>query len=237
MVLFALAMFVAGGAFGQQDPDTSDSVLLIDDFQQDSDGSLPSKWRMRRDKSLVPLTESYMHDDEKFTVVREGSNLFVRAYSRDEAAHIYMGNEEGGFDWDIRTHPVLEWDWRANKLPANASEDVEQLNDSGGGLYVIFDIEGFLIKRPRTIKYVYSSSLPVGSVVKHGKLAVIVASSAIDGIGNWVHVSRNVAEDYRNVFGGEPDRRPLSLRLWSDSDNIGTEAEVDFDNLKLLKAE
>lgn len=238
--LIALALFVTlplGNATAQQQADTPAEVILIDDFQQDEDGAIPSKWRRRSDKELIPLTESYMNEDEKFTIIRDGRNLFLRAYSRDEAAHIYMGNSDDGFDWDITTHPILEWEWRANKLPLNASEDVEQFNDSGGGLYVIFNIEGFLVKRPRTIKYVYSSSLPVGSVIKHGKLAVIVVSSAVNGTGKWTHVSRNVAEDYRSVFGGEPERRPLSIRLWSDSDNMGTEAEVDFDNLKLRSTE
>lgn len=220
-------------AVGQSD--SVDAHVLIDDFQQDVPGELPSRWRMRKDKRLVPLSQNDMRENERFTIEQEGSNRFLRAYTKGEAVHIYMGNSEDGFDWDIRDHPVLAWDWRANELPVNASEDVERFNDSGGGVYIIFDIEGFLVKRPKTIKYVYSSSLPVGTVVSHGKLVVIVASSALNGTGEWTHVRRNVAEDYRRVFGGTPDRYPLSIRLWSDSDNMNTVAEVDFDNFMLLK--
>ena len=46
-------------------------------------------------------------------------------------------------------------------------------------------------------------------------------------------IQRNVVEDYRRVFGEDPPSKPLFLRLWSDSDNTDTVAEVDFDNVEL----
>ncbi|GMQ81654.1 MAG: DUF3047 domain-containing protein [Rhodothermia bacterium] len=210
--------------------------VLVDDFEADENGDLPHRWRMLRDKKLVPLKPSFMRPDEEFYVVEEDGNRALRVFSEGEAVHIMMENGDDGFDWNINEFPKLAWDWRARQLPENAREDDERMNDSGAALYVIFKMEGLIIRRPKAIKYVYSSTLPVGAEVSYGKLKVLVVASAIDGIGDWVHIERDVLADYRRLFRADPPRRPLSLRLWSDSDNTDTPAEAYFDNIKFLSA-
>ena len=207
--------------------------ILIDDFESDDSGSIPTKWRALYNDRLVALTPQFMNDREFFEVRRENGNGYVRAFANGEAAHINMGNGDG-FDWDTRQHPTLAWDWRAIDLPAGAREDDDSRNDSGAGVYVLFSIEGRFIKRPKAIKYVYSTTLPVGKVVSYGKLKVIVVSSALNGTGDWQHIERNVVADYRRVFDEDPPSRPLYIRLWSDSDNMDTISRADFDNVMLL---
>jgi len=216
-------------------PAAGERAIVVDDFESDAEGGLPHLWRSLHNNRFVPLTPDLMHPNEKFYVVRENDNQSLRAYSNGESVSIMMGNGGDGFDWSLSEFPGLSWDWRAEKLPENAREDVERLNDSGAAVYVIFAMEGFIVKRPRSIKYVYSSTLPVGTEISYGKLAVIVASSALEGIGNWVHVERDVRADYARVFGGRPPDRPIYLRLWSDSDNTDSPAEADFDNITFLR--
>lgn len=230
-----LLSIVDGNAWAIQAADSS--AQMVDDFEQYDDGDLPARWKVIHNKKLVPIAPRFMRPDEEFFVVENDGNNVLRAYSNGEAVHIMMENGDDGFDWDIEQQPRLEWEWRAHELPVEAREDVERLNDSGAALYVIFKMEGLIIKRPKTIKYVYSSSLPVGTVVSYGKLKVIVAASALDGTGDWVRISRNVEDDYRDVFGDDPPRRPLSIRLWSDSDNTESPARVDFDNIRLLSVD
>jgi len=229
VVAVGLVLLLVSPVFGQAQPETR---IVIDDFESYSDGDLPVKWRAQRNGKLVPLTSEFVNEKEWFYVQRERGNGFVRAYADGEAAHINMENGDG-FDWDIRTAPILSWDWRATNLPEGAREDSDKLNDSGAGIYVVFAMEGILIKRPKAIKYVYSSTLEEGRVISYGKLRVIVVGSAKDGIGNWKSVRRNVAEDYNMVFGGSPPREPLFVRLWSDSDDTKSVAMVDFDNIVL----
>jgi Protein of unknown function (DUF3047). len=89
--------------------------------------------------------------------------------------------------------------------------------------------------RPKSIKYTYSSSLPVGTTVSFGPLKVIVVDSAREPrAGEWETVQRRIRDDYRQVFGGSPPDRPVSITLWSDSDTTGDEAVVDIDDLELL---
>jgi len=209
--------------------------ILIDDFDSYESGSLPVRWRAQLNGNLVPLTEAFFNDRERIEARREGSNGFARARVQGETVHVNMDNGSD-FDWDTTTHPVIAWDWRAIQLPEGSREDEDRLNDSGAGIYIIFAIDGVIVKRPKVIKYVYSAALPVGTAVSYGKLKVIVAGSALDGSGSWQRVERDVVEDYRRVFGEAPPRRPLRLRLWSDADNTGTVAVADFDNVMLLRA-
>ncbi|MBO6574616.1 MAG: DUF3047 domain-containing protein [Rhodothermales bacterium] len=218
------------------DLDAGAQTQRIDDFQAYEDGGLPTSWQYLVDRRhLVPVSEQYMAPRERFTVKSEGGNRFVRVYTEGEAVHLTLANDgERILDWNTSSHPVLSWDWRALRLPTGAREDVDRLNDTGAGVYVVFKMDGFLIKRPKAIKYTYSSSLPVGTVVSYGSLRVVVVSSAREGYGAWEHIERNVVEDYRRLFGEDPPDRPLSLRLWGDSDDTGGIGEADFDNIQVL---
>ncbi len=235
LLLVALVSPAVGQARAQVDPEKAD-VRLIDDFEAHDIGTVPGGWSYLHERKMVPLTEEFMRPRERFTVVRDGTRQVLRAYSHNEAVHISLMNGEGRLDWNLETHPVMSWEWNARKLPPGAREDQDQLNDSAAAIYVIFSMEGFLVKRPKAIKYAFSSTLPVGTVVSYGKLKVIVVSDGFMADAGWIHVERDVAADYRMVFGGEPPRRPISIRLWSDSDNTNAEAEVDFDNIRLIPA-
>lgn len=208
------------------------SAIVLDDFEADRPGALPSKWRFlsSRDQAFKPLKE-FMDEREKFYIREEEGNKFLRAYTKAEAQRISF--PEDRLNWSLRTHPRLKWEWRALQLPHGARED--RVNDSGAAVYVSFDKKDWL-GRPLSIKYVYSTILPVGTVVSTGNVKIIVASSGSDGFGRWVRVERNVREDYRKVFGGDPPDRPYTITLWSDSDTSESAAEVDFDNLSLLPA-
>jgi len=214
----------------QSDPPPRDARVLIDDFEDSPEGVPPERWTYISKRGDEIDLERMMDEDENFLVVKEGSNKFVRAFTRAEAQRITVLTDDG-LTWDLRTHPYLRWDWRAHRLPEGASE--RDKNDTGAALYVTFETDW--LGRPRSIKYTYSSTLPVGTVVDFGRLKVIVASSGANGIGTWRTVERDVMEDYRRVFEREPPETPISITLWSDTDDTKTIAEVDFDNIVLLK--
>ncbi len=90
--------------------------------------------------------------------------------------------------------------------------------------------------RPRSIKYTYSSTLPVGTTASYGALRVIVVASAADGLGDWIRIERDVVADYRRVFRRDPPNLPVFITLWGDSDNTGGVSDVYFDDIALLPA-
>lgn len=211
------------------DPDST-SVRVVDDFEMYTSGALPEAWKfITSSKEAWPL-ERVVNERERFYVVEEEGNKFGRLYTRGEAIRVTVRNEED-FTWDLREHPRLAWKWRAHKLPEGASE--EGKNDVGAALYVTFGSDW--LGRPKSIKYTYSSSLEVGTVVSFGPMKVIVVDSAREPrLGKWKTVQRNILHDYKQVFGGEPPNRPVSITLWGDSDTTDDESEADFDDIKLL---
>lgn len=213
--------------------DTGAGERVVEDFQSYSAGDIPHEWKFLRNRRIIPLKPEHFNEREEFFIVEEGRRRFVRVYTEGEAQHIILpanDGEGGGFGWSLKEHPRMSWEWRALELPEGARED--RINDTGAAVYVTFDTDW--LGRPRSIKYTYSSTLPVGTVVRFGPLRVIVTDTGLDDIGDWRQVDRDVVSDYRQVFGGDPPDRPLSITLWSDSDNTNSSAKADFDNIRLL---
>ena len=221
-------------ARAQSGSGSSDEVVVIDDFESYRVGGLPEKWSYLHERELVPISRRFMSADEEFTIAADGSNRVLRVTTRGEAMHMTLANGSDVLDWNLNKHPMLAWDWRLIDSPGNAREDDENLNDSAAAVYVVFEMDGLLFKRPRTIKYVYSAQLPIGTVVSYGKLKVVVVSSGMEEGNRWQQIRRNVAADHRMLFGSEPPARPLSIRVWGDSDNTGELAIAEFDNFRLL---
>ncbi len=210
-------------------PDSTESIV-IDDFEDDEPGSFPNGWvYVTSDKEIRSYDE--VSDDGEKVVVRENDgNQFIRLTTKGEALR-YTKRNGVDFEWNLKDHPRLKWRWRARKLPEGASE--RDQNDTGGAVYVTFGSDW--LGRPKSIKYTYSSSLPVGTTVSFGPLKVIVVDSAREPrMGEWETVQRRIRDDYRQVFGEDPPDRPVSITLWSDSDTTGDEAKVDVDDIELL---
>ena len=234
IIMGAVSVFLAGLLLHPPEPPpASPGQVLVEDFEAYQPGGLPVKWKYLDEKKEVVFVEAqHMRPDERFFIVEEAGNKFVRAYARGESVRIIMPMQES-FGWNLETHPRLRWDWRANQLPEGADETRSKLNDTGAAVYVVFAMSRLF--GPKTIKYTYSSTVPVGTVKSYnfGRMKVIVVASAADGFGDWMTIERDVQADYRAVFRGEPPPHPLTVMLWSDSDNTGHTAEVDFDNIVL----
>jgi hypothetical protein len=206
---------------------------LIEDFQSYKPGDIPYKWKFLRSRRIIPLLPEHFNDREKFYIVQEGNRRFVRGYTQGEAQHIILPANDGmggGFGWKLDEYPILTWDWRALELPRGARED--RINDTGAAVYVTFGTDW--LGRPRSIKYTYSTLLPKGTIVRFGPLRVLVVDTGLEGIGTWKTVERDVIADYRAIFGGDPPNEPLSITLWSDSDDTQSTGKADFDNIRIL---
>ncbi len=219
-----VTLMTSTGLFAQSDQ-------LVEDFEGYNSGDYPTEWKFLDDKNLVPVSPSIMYPEIKFEIGEEAGNHFLRAHVKDRYHRIILENGSD-LEWDLAINPVLEWDWRALKLPQGANELRGRKNDTGAAVYIYFDKKDFF-GRPRTIKYTFSSSQEVGKTKRYGALKLIVASTASQGSNEWIHVRRNVVEDYERLFGKKPKGNPILLALWSDSDNMDETAIVDFDNIRL----
>ncbi|MCS3748964.1 hypothetical protein GGQ19_000115 [Salinibacter ruber] len=204
--------------------------VIVDNFEDDAPGTFPDGWVFVKSDENIQSYEESRDPGETVEVREEDGNRYVRLITDGEALR-YTKRNGVDFEWNLKDHPRLKWRWRARKLPEGASE--RDQNDTGGAVYVTFGSDW--LGRPKSIKYTYSSSLPVGTTVSFGPLKVIVVDSAREPrTGEWETVQRRIRDDYRQVFGEDPPDRPVSITLWSDSDTTGDEAKVDVDDIELL---
>ena len=233
LLVAALSLGLAGLPFqGPQPLQAVSAEILVDDFEAYEHEGLPTRWKyLDSNRAVVFVKDEHMRPNERFYVVEEDGNKFVRAYADGEAIRIIMPTQET-FHWNLDTHPRLRWQWRALRLPEGANETKSKLNDTGAAVYVVFSVNMF---GPKTIKYTYSSTQPVGTVKSYnwGRMKVMVIASKVDGLGQWMTMDRDIVADYRKVFKKDPPNEPLSIMLWSDTDNTQQVAEVDFDNIVL----
>lgn len=207
---------------------------LIDDFESDSLGAPPGRWRGTSDRELVPLSRK-IRDDQSVSVRSEDANQFARIYTNSSAFRVAFALEKNELDWSLDKRPVLQWKWRAKELPDGGNEKYDRSNDTGGAVYVTFDTDW--LGRPKSIKYTYSSTLPVGTTVDYGVLKVLVVASGDEqGLDKWIRHERNVVKDYKELFGDPPDNTPLGIMMWGDSDTLEETSKVDFDDILLLSA-
>ena len=208
------------------------SARIVEDFETYSVGAIPNQWFRVNSKEDVRPAKDAMESGERFEIREENGNKFARLYTNSEYIRFSQRNGKE-FDWNLQAHPRLRWQWRALTLPDGASEKGE--NDTGGAVYVTFGTDW--LGRPKSIKYTYSSSLPVGTVVSFGPLKVIVADSAREPrLGEWKTRTRHIVNDYKQVFGEDPPNRPVSITISGDSDSTGDESKVDIDDITLLPA-
>jgi hypothetical protein len=162
-----------------------------------------------------------------YRIEREpNGNAYLKASSRDDG--VQLGVEVQA---DARNGLTLSWRWRVWTLPAGGDERREETMDSAAAVYTLFGSRVF----PRVIKYVWSTTVPAGTVLRHprsGRMAIVVIASGAERLGEWKTVRRDLTDDYRRFFGGEPGRlRAVGVK--TDSDSTSGEAKADFDDFQL----
>jgi hypothetical protein len=230
IVVSVLLIGAASGLLGGGAGAWAQSARVVEDFERYEVGTVPDRWvRVDGRNSVRPASEALV-PGERFEIRAEDDNQFARFSTEDEYIRFSLRNGTE-FEWNLQTHPRLKWRWRARQLPKGASERGK--NDTGGAVYVTFGTDW--LGRPKSIKYTYSSSLPVGTVVSFGPLKVIVVDSAREPrLGQWKTKVQHVRADYEQVFGQKPPDRPVSITISGDSNTTGDTSEVDIDDLTLL---
>jgi hypothetical protein len=185
-------------------------------FNADLVGGLPAKWEARGGSAKG----IYQIEAEA------NGNRYLAARSR--GSDVQLGTEVAV---KPQEHPTLSWRWRVWELPRNADERKLQTLDSAASVYAVFGSRLF----PRVLKYVWSSSAPVGSAFKHprsGRMAIIVVASGGRSLREWQTITRNIVEDYKLSFGSEPGEL-IAIGVKTDSDSTSSSARADYDDLRL----
>jgi hypothetical protein len=119
------------------------------------------------------------------------------------------------------------------ELPKGGDERYKNTGDSAAAIYVIF--EGRF--RPKSIKYVWSASLPRGTITEspyNSKTKIVVMQNQSSPMNEWVSEKVNVYADYQRLFGGETES-VQAIGLMSDSDNTQSTAVAHYKAIMISK--
>ena len=169
------------------------------------------------------------HPAYDFTVVEDAGRRALHMKSAGE--HSTIAKEVQA---DLTAIPILAWQWRVLRLPRGADLRNRATSDVTGHIFAVWPrFPAFA--RSRLIGYVWDPTLPVGTVIrsrKTGTVTFIVARRGEPDLGQWIDERRDVADDYRNVFGEAPPPLPV-LALSIDTNDTGSPAEAMFGRIEL----
>ena len=179
------------------------ATKLVEDWQAAALGTtgVPPDWQ--------PYETLGGHPAYDFTVVEDAGHRALLMKSDNDHSTIAKKVE-----LDLRATEIFRWDWKILRFPEGADLRRRATSDATGHLFVVWPRFPALI-RSRLIGYVWDATLPADTVVrsrKSGTVTFIVVRSGPERLGQWVTEERNVANDYRRVFGETaPNASALAL--------------------------
>ena len=198
--------------------------VVIEDFSTAEPGQLPEGWGWRdKDQDKPKL----------YSVIDAGQHRYLAA--QDTGSSVILLKVA---HWNPHKYPILTWCWRAESLPPNADERYGPTNDSAAGLYVIFSQNWLGI--PRQIKYVWSSTLPEGTVDRRKRFArpwFFVVESGDKNVGQWTFEQVDLLADYRRVYSGKPQDRTRGLGILTDANSTNSYAEAYYADFRVWTRE
>ncbi len=209
-------------AYMLADLQEADEVVL-EDFEAGPVGGLPEGWSWKGS------------DDKKekpYTVVEEGGNRFLQA--RDSGQSVILGKD---IPWDLEKYPYVSFRLRVHRIPDGGDERNDKTVDSAAGLYFTYRRRLGMI--PESVKYVWSSTLPVGAAVIRpgtGRPWQVVVGSGTDGLGEWRTYVFDLRQAYRDTFGKNPPDKTAGIGVLSDANSTKSHAWADYDDIKALRS-
>jgi hypothetical protein len=138
---------------------------------------------------------------------------------------------------DLRQHPILTWSWKATVLPTGGDVRDAGRDDQGAQVYVVFPRWPSPLTSSDVIGYVWDARTPAGTTLRHPRapnVRIVVLQSGEARLGTWLREQRDVAEDYRTLFGRQPPRVG-KVALMIDSNDTRSEAEALFGDLTFTR--
>ncbi len=237
ILVAALALVTAAGA-------ASPAIDVGRFSAPTASGALPAGWE--------PLVFKKIPRTTRYTVVREGDGWVLKAESDASASGLYRP-----LDVDPRAYPRLTWRWKVANVLDKGDARTKAGDDYPARIYVAFRYDPadattwektkygayrllYGDYPPRAVlNYIWDNRLPPGTTLANAytdRARMIVVRSGSAEVGRWLTETRNVLDDYRRAFGGEPPRI-AGIAVMTDTDDTGERAVAWYDAITLLPPE
>jgi hypothetical protein len=221
----------------------SGSILEVGKFSTAKEGTdLPEGWK--------PLTFPKVPNHTAYALVKDGQTVVVKAASKESASGLTKVVRI-----DPKEYPVVHWRWKVDNLLKTSDVTTKQGDDYPARLYITFEYDPDKVGFGRKAKYkagrAIFGDIPIAAInyVWDTKAAqglfidnaytdfakMVVIRSGAQGVGTWTEEERNIYEDYKKAFDGEP---PMinGVAIMSDTDNTKESAVAYYGDIVFLKA-
>jgi hypothetical protein len=206
--------------------------------------ALPEGWEALRFRKVARET--------RYAVVRDGEEWVLRAESDAAASALYRP-----LDLDPLAYPRLTWRWKVANTLVKGDARRKEGDDYPARVYVAFRYDparataweraAFGAHRllygrypPRAVlNYIWDNRLPPGTTLDNAytdRAKMIVVRSGAAETGRWLTETRDVVEDFRRLFGGDPPRI-AGVAVMTDTDDTGERAAAWYAALAFLARE
>ncbi|HUJ18266.1 MAG TPA: DUF3047 domain-containing protein [Nitrospirota bacterium] len=194
----------------------ADQVVIADFSSAIDAAGTPAGWQVKEKTGKAD-----------FAVVKDDGVAAVRlrsaktSFSLQKEVHV-----------NLRQYPVLTWTWKVTKLPSGGDFRKSGTDDQAAQLFLAFS-------KTQAIVYIWDTTAPQGIMADTAapffmSIKAVVVRSGKTGTGSWITETRNVYDDYRKLFGGEPGE-VNGMRIQINSQHTGTSAESYFGGISFKK--
>lgn len=203
-----------GGAFAAQ------YEVVVVDFSQET-APVPPGWELKKKTGTAD-----------YALIEDGDGRALRLRSRSSSFAL-----QTEVDIDLTQTPILQWRWKVAELPQGADFRDSARDDQAAQLFVMFSPD---VLRTEVIAYIWDSTAPKGTIAEPTfppvypvlRIRAVVVESGEANKGKWMTVTRNVAEDYKKLFGGDVDHIS-GIRIQINSQHTKSRAESYWGYVKM----
>lgn len=231
----------SGPALAPDDAAAAAPATQVHAFSQAEPGRLPTGWFpyvLRRD---LPRT--------RYALARDGERVALRAQARRSATGLHCA-----LAIDPARQARLQFSWKVPHVHAQADVSAAELDDCPARLIVAFDgdnerlslrdrllfdqVELFTGQRLpfAMLMYVWDGGRhAVESVHRNHRTARIqylTVESGAARTGQWLHYQRDLAADYRRVFGEAPGQ-VIGVGVLTDGDALKTDHDAWYGDISI----
>ena len=197
----------------------ADDRIVITDFSPGVDAKgVPYGWELKEKSGQADLS-----------IVKDPGSHTLRLRSANTSFSI-----QKKVSVDIKQYPILSWKWKATKLPEGGDFRNSETDDQAAQIFLAFS-------RTKAIVYIWDTTAPEGLMGDAAapffmSIKVIVVRSGPNYLGKWIAETRDVYQDYRDLFGDEEKSLKVSgIRIQINSQHTKTSAESFFGDMAFQK--
>ena len=195
---------------------SASAQVVVEDWSAVAAGStgIPAGWK----------GQSWGSPKYDFTIVANGAARVLQMRSAGDGSTI---SKEIKGTVNLEETPILEWTWKVTTLPRDGNSCRKATDDQAGQVFVAWPRFPEAV-RSQIIGYVWDTTQPVGTICKSektGTVTYVVVRSGSADLGRWLTERRNVAEDFKRIYGTKP-APPAALSVAIDSNDTRSSAEA-----------